>query len=328
MTDRAGSARVSLLVVDIGGTKVSSAWWRRGQLSQVRTRPMARDETSFVALLQDLHREYPDARQLGVAVTGRAVAGVVRAVNAAMIGFWNGYPLAARVAGVGLPAPLLLNDAQAAAWGEFRAEGAPVDPRPPDEGRARGGRDEDPDSAGDLLFITLSTGVGGGLVLGGRLQSGAGGLAGHIGHVGSALRAVDGDQACSCGRRNCLETVASGTALARQGRHVLGRECTAQEVLARAQAGDVALQQVVDVAAAAVAQALADARALTGVARVRLGGGLGLAPVMVDAVERALRELPPLFVPALEPARLGADAGLIGVGWWVEAHGAVGAGEA
>ena len=71
-----------------------------------------------------------------------------------------------------------------------------------------------------------------------------------------------------------------------------------------------------------------DARALTGVARVRLGGGLGLAPVMVDAVERALRELPPLFVPALEPARLGADAGLIGVGWWVEAHGAVGAGEA
>ena len=99
---------MSLLVVDIGGTKVSSAWWERGQLSQVRTRPMARDEAGFVALLQDLHREYPCAQQLGVAVTGRAVAGVVRAVNAAMIGFWNGYPLAARMAGVGLPAPLLL----------------------------------------------------------------------------------------------------------------------------------------------------------------------------------------------------------------------------
>ena len=319
---------MSLLVVDIGGTKVSSAWWERGQLSQVRTRPMARDEAGFVALLQDLHREYPYAQQLGVAVTGRAVAGVVRAVNAAMIGFWNGYPLAARMAGVGLPAPLLLNDAQAAAWGEFRADVDVADGRPSSEGRGGVARDEDPDAGRDLLFVTLSTGVGGGLVLGGRLQSGAAGLAGHIGHVGSALRAVDGDQACSCGRRNCLETVASGTALSRQGRHVLGRECTAQEVLARAQSGDVAMQQVVDVAAAAVAQALADARALTGVARVRLGGGLGLAPVMFEAIERALRELPPLFVPVLEPARLGAHAGLIGVGWWAEAQGVDGVREA
>jgi N-acylmannosamine kinase len=313
---------VSLLVVDIGGTKVSSAWWRRGQLSQVRTRPMARDEAGFVTLLQDLHRDYPHARQLGVAVTGRAVAGVVRAVNAAMIGFWNGYPLAARMAGVGLPPPLLLNDAQAAAWGEFRADADADDGRPSgEEGRGAGAGDEALEGRRDLLFVTLSTGVGGGLVLGGRLQSGAAGLAGHIGHVGTALRAVDGDQACSCGRRNCLETVASGTALARQGRHVLGRECTAQEVLALAQSGDAALQQVVAVAAAAVAQALADARALTGVARVRLGGGLGLAPMMFDAIERALRELPPLFVPVLEPARLGAHAGLIGVGWWAEAHG-------
>lgn len=313
---------MSLLVVDIGGTKVSSAWWRHGHLSQVRTRPMARDEAGFVALLQDLHRDYPHARQLGVAVTGRAVAGVVRAVNAAMIGFWNGYPLAARMAGVGLPAPLLLNDAQAAAWGEFRADvDADVGRPSGQEGRGAGGGDEALEGGRDLLFVTLSTGVGGGLVLGGRLQSGAAGLAGHIGHVGTALRAVDGDQACSCGRRNCLETVASGTALARQGRHVLGRECTAQEVLARAQSGDAALQQVVAVAAAAVAQALADARALTGVARVRLGGGLGLAPMMFDAIERALRELPPLFVPVLEPARLGVLAGLIGVGWWAEAHG-------
>jgi N-acylmannosamine kinase len=320
---------VSLLVVDIGGTKVSSAWWRHGQLSQVRTRPMARDEAGFVALLQDLHREYPHAQQLGVAITGRAVAGVVRAVNAAMIGFWNGYPLAARMAGVGLTPPLLLNDAQAAAWGEFRADVDADGGRPSgEEGRGAGAGDEALESGRDLLFVTLSTGVGGGLVLGGRLQSGAAGLAGHIGHVGSALRAVDRDQACSCGRRNCLETVASGTALARQGRHVLGRECTAQEVLARAQSGDAALQHVVAVVAAAVAQALADARALTGVARVRLGGGLGLAPVMFDAVERALRELPPLFVPVLEPARLGAHAGLIGVGWWAEAHGVDGVREA
>jgi N-acylmannosamine kinase len=310
---------VSLLVVDIGGTKVSSAWWERGQLREVRSRPMARDEAGFVALLQDLHRDYPHARQLGVAVTGRAVAGVVRAVNAAMIGFWNGYPLAARMAGVGLPAPLLLNDAQAAAWGEFRADVDVADGRPSSEGRGGGAGDEAADTGRDLLFVTLSTGVGGGLVLGGRLQSGGAGLAGHIGHVGSARRAVDGDQACSCGRRNCLETVASGTALARQGHHVLGRDCTAQEVLARAKSGDVAMQQVVDVAAAAVAQALADASALTGVARVRLGGGLGLAPVMFDAIERALRELPPLFVPVLEPACLGAHGGLIGVGWWAVA---------
>jgi hypothetical protein len=50
--------------------------------------------------------------------------------------------------------------------------------------------------------------------------------------------------------------------------------------------------------------------------------------MMFDAIERALRELPPLFVPVLEPARLGAHAGLIGVGWWAEAHGVDGVREA
>jgi hypothetical protein len=145
---------VSLLVVDIGGTKVSSAWWRHGQLSQVRTRPMARDEAGFFTLLQDLHRDYPHAQQLGVAITGRAVAGVVRAVNAAMIGFWSGYPLAARMAGVGLPPPLLLNDAQAAAWGEFRADFDADDGRPSgEEGRGAGAGDEALESGRDLLFV-------------------------------------------------------------------------------------------------------------------------------------------------------------------------------
>jgi N-acylmannosamine kinase len=168
--------------------------------------------------------------------------------------------------------------------------------------------------------VTLSTGVGGGLVLGGRLQQGASHMAGHLGHIRSAWPPFGGDVLCSCGQVNCVETIASGTALARQGRLILGRECDSQQVLQGAIAGHAGLQRLVELAARVVAQAIADTRAITGVDVVRLGGGLGLAPSLYAAVSQALEALPPRFIPALEPAHLGPHAGLVGIGHWMEAH--------
>ncbi len=86
------------------------------------------------------------------------------------------------------------NDANAAAWGEFRfGAGADVD---------------------EFLMVTVGTGVGGGVVLGGRLQRGAYGFAAEVGH----LRVVPGGRPCGCGQHGCLEQYASGSALVRDVR--------------------------------------------------------------------------------------------------------------
>ena len=86
------------------------------------------------------------------------------------------------------------NDANAAAWGEFRF-----------------GAGEDVD---DLLLVTVGTGVGGGVVLDGRLHRGAFGVGGEIGH----MRVVPGGVRCGCGNLGCLESYGSGTALVREAR--------------------------------------------------------------------------------------------------------------
>ena len=86
------------------------------------------------------------------------------------------------------------NDANSAAWGEFRfGAGADVD---------------------DLVMVTVGTGVGGGLVLDGRLFRGAFGVAGELGH----LRIEPGGRLCGCGNRGCWEQYASGTAMVRDAR--------------------------------------------------------------------------------------------------------------
>ncbi len=91
------------------------------------------------------------------------------------------------------------NDANAAAWGEFRFGG---------------GEDVD-----DLLLVTVGTGVGGGVVLDGRLHRGAFGVGGEIGH----LRVMPDGIPCGCGNRGCLESYGSGTALVREARSAADR---------------------------------------------------------------------------------------------------------
>ncbi|MGQ9511742.1 ROK family protein [Thermodesulfitimonas sp.] len=112
---------------------------------------------------------------------------------------WRNVPLAADLAAL-VGAPVLLeNDANLAAVGEFAY------------GAGKGVQ--------DMVYITVSTGIGGGLILGGRLYRGAGYGAGEIGHI---TLLPDGPL-CSCGNRGCLEALASGTAVARQARELIGR---------------------------------------------------------------------------------------------------------
>lgn len=285
------------LTLDIGGTKTAAAWWSGdGQLLLRREAPTPGDAEALMAMLAELLRQAPAVERVGAAITGTTDGRRVAALNRHMIDGWDGFPLAERLEHLlGAPA-VLLNDAQAAAWGEFRAR---------DDGLC------------DLMFVTVSTGIGAGVVLDGRLRTGRTGLAGHLGHVGGGTARLPSTVACSCGRGACLERRASGVAmqqdLAARG---LGSR-SARAWMEPAYRDTPALQDWLDAATHALAQALADAHAMLDLQRVLLGGGLGLHPRFLQGVQAALAALPQRFRVPVEAARLGPDAGLRGMAAWL-----------
>ncbi|SEA01775.1 ROK family protein [Acidovorax soli] len=283
------------LAIDIGGTKIAAATVIDGVCHDRRQLPMPASEPEFLATLAALAQGRPAPALAAVAVTGYTDGERVRGVNRNTIAFWNDYPLVPRLRAL-LRCPVLaLNDAQAAAWGEYGLRQA---------------------ECSNLLYLTLSTGVGGGLVLDGELRRGAQGLAGHLGHMAVDVAPTDGPMVCGCGRRGCLETVASGTALARQATGRFGRVLGSAELFDRVAQGVPEAQDILWRAARAVASAVASAHAQLDLQQVVLGGSVGLAAGMRALVEAALAELPPLYRLPVDVARLGADAGLVGVAAW------------
>jgi len=274
------------LALDIGGSKVAAALIEGPTvLAQELVLTPAGDGPDAVlaaakeAALLLLARPYPAPVVVGVASAGLVSGGVVRALSREILPGWAGVPVATFMQeALALPV-IVLNDAQAAAYGEA-AYGA---------GRGRQ----------SLLFVTVSTGVGGGLVLGGRLWCGASGMAGHVGQMGG----------------RALERVASGTAIAARARG-LGHALDAKAVVAAAVDGQAWARELVTDAAAALATTLADVQFVVDPEVVVLGGGVGLNPDFARAVaaEYALRSEGP-HMPLLR-AELGAAAGLVGAAAW------------
>jgi N-acylmannosamine kinase len=285
-----------MVVLDIGGTKIAAARWADGALSDRMQLAMPQSEREWRTAIASVAQAFPEPGRLGVAVTGSTDGHTIKAINQNVISYWNGYPLGPFLQALwGCPVALL-NDAQAAAWGEYRASRQP--PK-------------------NLLFVTLSTGVGGGLVLDGKLLTGHLGLAGHIGHARSSIPPLDGDTVCGCGRINCIETVASGVALARQVTRIAGASADAAAVFSGFHAGEPSCVKAVTTAALAVAHQIADTHATLGLEEVRIGGSVGLAAGMTEAITAAQQTLPLLFQVPVRRALLQADAGLIGVGYWM-----------
>lgn len=165
----------------------------------------------------------------------------------------------------------------------------------------------------DLLYINVGTGIGGGVVAGGRLIRGAGNLAGEIGH---ATIVRDGPL-CTCGRRGCLEACASGDALARRGAEALGRAVSGKEVFALAAGRDERAQRVLDAVIEDLAHGIGAAVTLLNPAAVIIGGGLSEAPEPLFL--QPLRRGVPRYCLGeasrnlrIEAAELGYDAGVIG----------------
>jgi glucokinase len=186
---------VTVVAVDVGGTKLSAGVVTDdGRLVERRDTPTpggSDGEALFDALagiVGALDRD--GATLVGVGCGGPMDRGGEH-VSPLNIPAWREYPLRARLAELtGLPT-FVDNDAKALALGEGWT------------GAAAGCR--------DYIGMVVSTGVGGGIVLDGRLLDGEGGNAGHIGHV----IVEPGGRICGCGARGCLEAEASGTAIAR-----------------------------------------------------------------------------------------------------------------
>jgi glucokinase len=187
---------MTVLAIDIGGTKLAVGLvTERGTLQHRREAATPNTSDSEV-LFETLARVIAEcdaspATAVGVGCGGPMDRGGEH-VSPLNIPAWRDFPLRSRLASLtGLPV-WVDNDAKALALGEGWT------------GAARGQR--------DYVALVVSTGVGGGIVLDGRLLDGADGNAGHIGHM---IVEPDGHE-CACGARGCLEAEASGTAIARQ----------------------------------------------------------------------------------------------------------------
>ncbi|MDZ5663916.1 ROK family transcriptional regulator [Nocardioides sp. zg-1308] len=212
-------------------------------------------------------------------------------VSTGILPGWRGINPAAEL-GRRIEAPVIVdNDANLGALAEVR------------HGAARGHH--------DVVYVKLASGVGSGLVLGGRVHRGATGMAGELGHV----QIGEDGEVCRCGNRGCLETRVS----ARRLLHVLqpahDEDLTIARVLELEATGDAGVRRVLSDAGATIGRALADLSNHLNPSMVVIGGPLGGAASVVEGVRRAVdRYAQPATAAALQvcPGRLGERAEVVG----------------
>ncbi|MGH8980775.1 MAG: ROK family protein, partial [Acidimicrobiales bacterium] len=277
----------TVLAVDVGGSKLAAGLVdEAGALlgSASAPTPVGGDASAVWAALEEVVRSVlgtPEGRRpaaCGVGCGG-PMAGGGEEVSPLNIPGWRGFPLRATLAELTGVDTYVDNDAKALAL----AEGW--------RGTAAGRR--------DYLAMVVSTGVGGGVVLGGRLLDGRTGNAGHIGHV---VVEPEG-RACPCGGRGCLEAEASGTAIAA----ITGRGAA------------FAPPEIVTRAGTLVGRAVASVCALLDVDFAVVAGSvaLGVGAPVFDAAQRELGARARLDYATrarIVPSELGADGPLVGAG--------------
>jgi len=308
--DRTGPRAIG---VDIGGTKIAAGVVTTAGHILDRTRlPTPPDDESATLAALFAVVEGLRARDPEVAAIGLGAAGLVEwpGGNAR----WAPHNSYRRMElrrllheRTGLPTTVD-NDANAAAWAEARfGAGA---------------------AGGDLVLVTVGTGIGGGLILEGRLYHGEHGFAGELGHL---IVAPDGDR-CACGNLGCLEAMASGSTLGRLGREaaaadpggrlaaiaaVAGAPVTGEVVFAAALEGDKVALSLFERIGHWLGVGIASLVTIFDPDLVVVGGGVAATGDLLLAPARASferyvhgrghRDLPPVV-----PTRLGDDGGLVG----------------
>lgn len=298
-----------VVALDIGGTKLAAAAFAPdGQMTARSERPTEvslGEDGVFERICQTVRDTLArageaHAQAIGVACPGPLSPSRGVVIFAPMLG-WRNVPIVRRLAGA-FDCPVVLeNDANAAAYGEYR------------RGAGAG--------TSSLAYLTISTGVGCGIVVDGKILEGFHESAGEFGH----LNVVPDGRPCVCGRRGCLEMYASGTGIAEVAWERMRTEETALRRLARvtarevaqcAREGDPLCRSVYEDAGRKLGRGIAFLQMLLDVECVVLGGSVMhsfdlFRPALVRTVQDASYwgDDPEKW---LRPARLNPDAGLVG----------------
>lgn len=283
---------MTALTFDVGGTKIAAALVDGLAVLDRREAPTPRSHefADWIAVMATLAQDWSGYDRVGAAVTGIIRHDLWTALNPDILPVPADSPLVARLREVFRVPASAANDAQAAALGEYHAAVA-------------AGADVE-----SLLFVTVSTGIGGGAVANGRLLTGVFGAAGSVGHIPVTPL---GGRRCGCGGVGCVEAEAAGSALAVLAAEHLGRPCDAR-ALFDLTATEPWAAALIDRSARLVAAALTAAARMVDPQRIVLGGGIGLRPDYRTHVARHLADQSPAFAERLVAATLGADAGLVG----------------
>ncbi len=306
----------NVLAIDIGGTRFRIGLFddqgQRLHLVEDATDRAGGREWMLARIEREcrtLQQKHPEPfRACGVSFGGPVDFAGQKVTSIANPG-WESFPLSSWVKDtLGLPC-LLDNDANAGALGEYRF------------GAGRG--------ADSIFYVTLSTGIGGGYVCGGKLVRGKDTLAGEVGHLPMA----DSGPRCDCGARGCLETFASGSAIGKAGRewaerrpdglHRMVELCggsvqnvTAREVALSAAEGDPIAGRIFEDAARWLGRGLLSVVRIVNPDKIVLGGGVAQArKLLLDPIhdvfeERKSPDLP--FTTEIVIAELGIYPALYG----------------
>jgi glucokinase len=306
---------VSLAIgVDIGGTKVMAGVVDdAGDLLAVARRRTPGGDPALLAdvvvgLVEELSATHA-VTAVGIGAAGYVDSARKTVLFAANLA-WRNAPLHDQIASRVACPVVIENDANAAAWAEVRF----------------GAGEQEP----EVTLLTIGTGIGCGLVIGGRIRRGRFGIAGEPGH----MRVVPEGRRCGCGNRGCFEQYCSGTALVRAARHRASDHPERASILLDLARGDVARIDGPTVTRAAQAgdpvaldcfteigrwlgQGLADMSAIVDPGRFVIGGGVGEAGELLlatgrEAYAEALSGRGYRPMAEVVSARLGERAGVIG----------------
>lgn len=281
--------------VDIGATKIACGVLRGEEFLGKTTIATPKEGwrsvlDSIVTTIKTLEKSHPDLGEVGVGVPGtldRARTEVLFAPN--IHGFANVPIVAYLTEHLGRPVNLE-NDANAAGLAEAIL------------GAAR--------HASSSMFITISTGIGGSIIVDGQVWRGFHGIAGEIGHVTT----VPGGPIPPSGIAGALEAVASGTAIERDATFAFRKPTSTAEVFRLAQEGDKKAEQVVHTAMRYLGMAIADVQKLLDPEVFVVGGGVAsVGEYFYSHVQNYAREYAQGFADVtIMPAQFGVDAGVIG----------------
>ncbi len=297
-----------IIAVDIGGTQIRVAAYRRGSLEpvDVRRTPTRGEGAAFdrmCAVIQSIWPEHSTVEKIVVALPGPLDPETGVIFSAPNIPGWDNFPIGPELEKRFGVRTLIGNDANLAALGEWRF------------GAGQGHH--------HLLYLTVSTGIGGGVISDDRLLLGVRGLAGEVGHIAIL---PDGPL-CGCGQRGHLEALASGPAITRYVQEQLSsgiestlrlkHKLTARDISEAAAKGDALAIHALERAGTYIGQALATFVQLLNPSVVIFGGGVSFSgKYLLDPVraslEKQIMDKSYLKNLLITHAELGDDAGLMG----------------